>query len=1285
MRTHFLKTVALLLSLVMLLSCLGVLSACKKDKKDPILLTNPQENPPQNQPPTTDNTRPAAKEVKYYDTNGKAILRANFSKKLDTPNNASPYQLVKSGSGAPEAAIQVIWNDTGLYVTVSHNKADSILIVSGTYTASVTPGDGKTTVQLTTEQLGITIADLGQYIPLTVTVTSGDTNAAFDGFAQLYNADVFYTSDCASIDAFSTNIRIKGSANSSIRGMDVGAIIKSGDLNLYDRYSLSKNAANMRIETVAANLNQLGGGVKTTMFDCDIKINAMPVFDAEFVSKNDALGLSFIMMPVKTTAASLFGLMNTNSGLCFFVNNGTNLELTNIGKQIGEAFHLGVKVEATGTVTLYVDNREVASFENATTYRTGFTENSLTVFWQRNNVAATSDADSFDALIDNFSVSFENTTYVADSVEAKDLFGDAAVISAADGVYLAPEKLVFENSITSKKYNITTPLHWKISNTSVISENGVVNKPSSAGEIVDITVYLFGGDYVASERTFRFFVRATVPTSNVLQVPSDTNPYYGAGESADVCFTLGSGSSIVYDMGSVTNVKNIHIAGLSDVSKFVAKNFFSLYVSDDNETYRRVEDFSLLQSGSDIYFYNFSETARYVKVHNTESISTGTVLSNSLQKMMTASADDNMLLLSGGGSYAKSLDISINNFSSKIMNDVVTSYTLADLGINAADLKADCSDIRFTAGDKLLPHYYSNGTFYVRVLEIPANGKTDIKIYYGNTSAASVSDGNETFEVQYGSKLLPAVKPANVWRTSVAQMPNGDLLQIGVIAVGNNTCLGMERSTDGGYTWSATKALEASQLEGDFRTDGAGGFVVDKENNTVFYLCWKREYRNNQFLGLGPQIMIYKSTDSGHTWSVVDYNNGGEPYIGITYSDGIKLSGYDGAGPNVDYVAPQMQMRKSDNMLHASTIYSKDGGNTWQFSETVIEYDPAFGSDNFFEGGTSESTVVEQSDGTLVIYMRAQYRNGNVRFGKAYSYDHGVTWDAIAQPSDVYAPNTQPIMDKLVDGTPILMWGGNNSMGTDSHLRYPLSLAYSLTEGDNFIGIQDATFQTYYSDRLNKYEITNPDIVIYEYNGVQMAYIITPTYACIIEDIGSYLTMTKGAFDSFENCFLENEGWLTVEGNASVSTIGATDGTSSMQINSKSTVSRSLPYTEKGTVLFDLYLVSLGNGMQIEFQPAYNQYTNRCAAMALIIDANGNVQTKNTNGAIENTGLKVIAGNNNLSITFDGASNTATLTVNGQSVTIGFDTALCNYICNVNIWNSENTISCIDRFTLIGE
>ncbi len=1283
MKTKFLKRLSLLLALLMLISCLGVLSACK-DNKNPVSTTDGQTTAPDNGTPPVDNTKPTAKEVKYYDTEGKTILRANFSKKLDTPDEASPYQLVKSGSGAPEASVKVIWNSTGLYLTIAHNKADSISIVSGSFSTTLTPGNGATTVQLTAEQLGITIADLGQYIPLTVTVTSGETNATFDGFAQLYNADVFYTNACSSIDTLTTSVVIKGSPNTSTRGMDVGAMVKSGDLNLYDRYSLAKNAANMRIEAIAEDLTELGGSAKTTMFECDLQIKAMPIFDAEFISKNDALGLSFIMVPAKTTASSLFGLLNSNSGLHFFVNNGTELQLASIGKQVGDQFHLGVKVQSNGTVIVYIDNREIASFENATTQRTSFTTNTLTVFWQRNNVAATSDADSFDALIDNLSVAFENTTYVADSIEAKDLFGDAAVVNATDGVYLAPSNLNFENSITSKKYGITTPLRWKISNTDIISEDGIVTKPTSAGEVVDVTVYLFGGDYVASERTFRFFVRATAPASNVLQVPSDTNPYYGAGESADVCFTLGSGSSIVYDMGSVTNVKNVHVAGLSDVSKFVAKNFFSLYVSDDNETYRRVEDFSLLQSGSDVYFYNFSETARYIKVHNTESISTGTVLSNSLQKMMTASADDNMLLLSGGGSYAKSLDISINNSSSKVMNDVVTSYTLADLGINAADLKADCSDIRFTAGDNLLPHYYSNGVFYVRVLEIPANGKTDIKIYYGNESASSVSDGNETFEVQYGTKLTPQ-KPANVWRTSVAQMPNGDLLQMGVINSRDNSCLGMERSTDGGYTWTTTQAVAASKLQGNYRTDGAGGFVVDKENNTVFYLCWKREYVNNQWLGVGPEIVIYKSTDSGYTWKVVDYNNGADPYIGITYSDGIKLSGYDGTGPNIDYIVPQMQLRSSDSMLHASSIYSKDGGNTWQFSETVIGYDPAFGSDDFFEGGTSESTIVEQSDGTLVIYMRAQYRNGNNRFGMAYSYDHGVTWDAIAYPSGVYAPNTQPIMDKLLDGTAILMWGGHNSMGTDSHLRYPLSIAYSLTEGDSFIGIQDATFQTYYSDRLNKYEITNPDIVIYEYNGVQMAYIITTSYAFIIEDIGSYLTMTKGAFDSFENCFLENEGWLTVEGNASVSTIGATDGTSSMQINSKSTVSRSLPYTEKGTVLFDLYFVSLGDGMQIEFQPAYNQYTNRCAAMALIIDADGNVQTKNANGTIESTGLKVIVGNNSISITFDGTSNSATLTVNGQSVTIGFDTALGNYICNVNIWNSENTISCIDRFTLIGE
>ncbi len=1270
MNPKLLKRVSLLLALLMLLSSMAILSSCKKDKT-PSVTTDEQTTTSPDVPPLTDNTKPASKDIKYYDTNGKAILRANFSKKLDTPDKASPYQLVKSGSGAPEASVKVIWNSTGITLTVSHNKADSITIGSGSFTTTLTPGDGSTTATFTVEQLGTTIADLGQYIPLNITVIAGDTSATFDGFAQLYNADVFYTSDCASIDAFTTAISITGSPNASTRGMDVGATVKSGDINLYDRYSLAKNAANMRVAVTAKGLTDLGNSTKTTMFECDLQIDAMPIFDAEFISKNNAAGLTFIMMPTETKNAALFGIVNSEGGLRFFVNNGTDLQIINIGKQVGDQFHLGVKVQATGALTLYIDNREITTFETATTTRSSFTTNALHIFWQRNNVEASSDADSFEARIDNLSVSFENTTYLADSIDAKDLFGDADVINATEGVYLAPSYLTFDNSVTSKKYEITTPLRWKISNTDVIAEDGTVIQPTSAGEVVDVTVYLFGGDYVASEKTFRFFVRATAPISSVLQITSDTNPHYGAGNASDVCFTLGSGSSIVYDMGSVTTVKNVHVAGLSDVSKFVAKNYFSLYVSDDNQTYRRVEDFSLLQSGSDVYFYNFSETARYVKVHNTESIATGSVLTNSLQKMMNATADDNMLLLSGGGSYSKSLDISINNSSDKVMNDIVTSYTLADLGINAADLKADCSDIRFTAGDKLLPHYYSNGTFYVRVLEIPANGKTDIKIYYGNSSAESVSDGNETFEVQYGTKLVPK-RTANGWRTSVAQMPNGDLLQMGISRNGSVISLGMERSTNGGYTWTATQAIAITKLAEGYTTDGGGGFVVDKENNIVFYETWCKSTTTGNF-----KQLIYKSTDSGYTWVGPIYvANEATDSKGITYADGIKLSSYDGSGPNVDYVFPMING-------HTTALYTKDGGTTWYFSESIITSDPAWGSDDFLEGGTSEATLIEQSDGTLLMYMRCQLFN-NVYFGVAYSYDHGVTWDEYCQLSNVYAPNTQPIMDKLLDGTPILMWGGNHSMGATSHLRFPLSIAYSLTEGDTFVGIQDGTFQTYYADRVDKYDITNPDIVIYEYNGVETAYIITKHYAMIIEDIGKYLTMTKGAFDSFENCLSENEGWLILEGTATITANGATDGKSALRIDSNSTVSRSLPYTEKGTIMFDLFVDNIGKGIQIEFQPAYNEYENRCSALALIVDENGNIQSKGVDGRVTDTGLKLAKGNNSISIVFDGNSTSATLTVNGQSVTIGFDTSTGNYICNVNIWNQQNAIVCLDRFTVIG-
>lgn len=82
----------------------------------------------------------------------------------------------------------------------------------------------------------------------------------------------------------------------------------------------------------------------------------------------------------------------------------------------------------------------------------------------------------------------------------------------------------------------------------------------------------------------------------------------------------------------------------------------------------------------------------------------------------------------------------------------LTDYQVrVPLAYVAGHMNADYSDIRFTDadGETLIPHWLESSTptdaaFWVRVPTIPTPGTT-VYAYYGNASAASVSDGEATF------------------------------------------------------------------------------------------------------------------------------------------------------------------------------------------------------------------------------------------------------------------------------------------------------------------------------------------------------------------------------------------------------------------------------------------------------------------------------------------------------------------------------------------------------------
>jgi hypothetical protein len=737
-----------------------------------------------------------------------------------------------------------------------------------------------------------------------------------------------------------------------------------------------------------------------------------------------------------------------------------------------------------------------------------------------------------------------------------------------------------------------------------------------------------------------------------------------------------------------------------------------------------IDNFSVYQNGHNAYIYNFDVNARYIKVLLTEGSSSNTTktIINSLQKIIFAEYSEAPLLSTG--SFKGEKTVKVENNTNEVVYDKIVARTLKEIGINVTDLKEDMSDIRFMLGGLCLPHYFDGAKFNVRVFEIAAKSSVQIKVLYGNKDAQSVENGEETFEVKYGT--IQAKRQGSGWQNSIATMPNGDLVKIIQLSSNEKVCtnegaskanhaqLALSRSTNGGLSWSPVERIPGTshiQQGGGFIVDdgvhGSNGKVRDESGEEkVFYFAYDFNlYQDSKWTHGGDdsgkywwcKYYIYESTDNGKTWSLVGSPINAPEYA-ISYSDGIVLSTADGEGSNVDYVFTTGAMRDKDNNKYTdegfstTAIYSKDGGKTWIFSDSRINYTGFVGASNNIENGMSEEAVWEQDDGTLVFYARCQLKE-IIHFAKSYSTNGGVTWSEIIDDSDfsnVYTTNTQPIIETF-DGNPILMWGGNHSLGGATYQRFPWNLAISYDDAEKFVDIINGSFGTMIDTldpAVGQMLHTNPDLTFYEFKGRTGLYMVSQK-SLLVLNADDFLYKTKGAYDSFEDTALA-EGWQLVYGSVSTAAVGATRGEKALVVNGNTAVSRSLHYMEKGTVSFD-YFVSNPGHVTLELQTAFNnkalnEATNKTAPISIFTDEEGNLYYNINGGATSGTleGLKLKAGQNSISIDFDGNTKTINVTANGKTASMKWD-GKDNYISYFTVFTKYGAQAAIDEFRAVRE
>ena len=171
----------------------------------------------------------------------------------------------------------------------------------------------------------------------------------------------------------------------------------------------------------------------------------------------------------------------------------------------------------------------------------------------------------------------------------------------------------------------------------------------------------------------------------------------------------------------------------------------------------------------------------------------------------------NMFSNAGGGSWLYRKVITISNSLAK-QDDYQVNVTTGTIGtaalISAGKMKSDFSDVRFADfNNKELNYWVKTSTglsygFWVRVSTLTAAGNSSIFVYYGNSSAISSSNGDNTFQFfddfssGTSSKWTIAL---GTWAVVTTTLPDGSngyaFRQSGMKAVDNRAYTGIPVST----------------------------------------------------------------------------------------------------------------------------------------------------------------------------------------------------------------------------------------------------------------------------------------------------------------------------------------------------------------------------------------------------------------------------------------------------------------------------------------------------------
>jgi sialidase-1 len=204
------------------------------------------------------------------------------------------------------------------------------------------------------------------------------------------------------------------------------------------------------------------------------------------------------------------------------------------------------------------------------------------------------------------------------------------------------------------------------------------------------------------------------------------------------------------------------------------------------------------------------------------------------------------------------------------------------------------------------------------------------------------------------------------------------------------------RSTDGGKTWGPLTVL----WDDAENTCGNPCPAVDATTGKIhLLLTWNSGTEHEKAIKSGTSTggrRPYYSTsaDDGLTWSQpVDLSAQADRPEWRWYATGpgrgIQLT----RGAHKGRLLIPANHSRADGTYDAHALWSDDAGKTWQISKPVGD-------------GANESTVVELSDGRVVLNTRIQTNPKGFR-GLVHSADGGTTWSVLAQDPTLTCPRCE--------------------------------------------------------------------------------------------------------------------------------------------------------------------------------------------------------------------------------------------------------------------------------------